>query len=106
MLPRLGAATRRRGELVVEGLPVPDAPPHELGPLGNHRERVLPLRKQSPERGVMPAELMMAAVAMRADALPQPSDFGDQLVARHPLQVFVHGVQCSAGLPGMMMVLP
>jgi hypothetical protein len=106
MFSRLHAAARSTRELIVQRLPITDAPAHELGPVGHGRKGVLPLGQQSPQRGVMPAELVLAAVPMRADALSQLPGFGDELLAGQPFQVFVHRSQCSAGLPGMMMVLP
>jgi hypothetical protein len=40
----------------------------------------------------MPAELLAARVAMRADAAAQALRLVDQLLTRHRLEVFVHGL--------------
>lgn len=39
---------------------------------------------------MMPAELMPRTVPMLTDAVPQLLDLGHQLLARHPLEIFVH----------------
>jgi hypothetical protein len=40
---------------------------------------------------MMPAELMTSAVAVTTNAMAQLSHLGDQLVARHTVNVFVQG---------------
>jgi len=76
--------------LFVERLAVTHAAPDERGPLGNHRLRVRPLRKQAPQTGVVPAQLVLGAVAMFADARAQLLDLADQLLTSHLLDIFVH----------------
>jgi hypothetical protein len=44
------------------------------------------------ELGVVPAQLVADAVAMFTDAVAQPPDFGDELLARHLLEILVHVV--------------
>src|SRR5262249_32633551 len=68
---------------------------HEPRP-GRHRDRrVDPLRQETPELWMVPAQIVAAGVAMRADALSQPPDLGDQLVAAHSLEIVIkssHGI--------------
>jgi hypothetical protein len=54
--------------LLVEGLAVPNAAPKELRPIGHRGQRVLLLRKESPEAGLMPAELLTGTVAVLANS--------------------------------------
>src|SRR5687768_16693423 len=84
---------QRVGRLLVERLPVADAPAHELGPLGHDREWVGALRKQRPQGRVVPAQLVAGAVAVLADALTKALHFGQELLARHLVEVFIrfHG---------------
>jgi hypothetical protein len=39
---------------------------------------------------MVPAQVLPAAVAMPADPGPKPFDFGNELLARHLIQVLVH----------------
>lgn len=55
--------------LFVEGLPIAHAASDELWPLRHNRQRIRPFRKNSPERRMVPAEFMAAAVAVLTDAL-------------------------------------
>jgi hypothetical protein len=41
---------------------------------------------------MMPAKLMLRAVPMLADAIPQFLGFFDKLLPRHCLKIVVHGV--------------
>jgi len=81
---------RRVGQLLIQGLPIPDAASEELGPFGHHGDRIRLLGQQAPERRLVPTQLVSAAVPMPADALPQGPDFLDELLACHPAKVFVH----------------
>jgi hypothetical protein len=78
------------GRLLVQRLPIPYAASQELRPVRNHREGIGFLRQQSPERRMMPAEGMPAAVAMFSNSLPQLFRLSDELFACHLLEVFVH----------------
>jgi hypothetical protein len=40
---------------------------------------------------MMPAQLLACAVTMSANALPQPFHFVDELIARHTLEIRIHG---------------
>jgi hypothetical protein len=67
----------RIGCLLVERLPIPDAPTHELWPSRNCESRRLPLRQQRPQIRVMPAELMATGVSVLAYRYAQPLNLGD-----------------------------
>ena len=41
---------------------------------------------------MVPAKLVSTAVAMPPDAIPQLSDFIDQVLACHSIKIVVHGV--------------
>src|SRR5687767_7568666 len=84
-LRRTGGVRR----LLVERHPVFHASLHELRPVRHRRNGVGLLRQESPERRMMPAELVPRAVAMPPDAGPQLPDFDDELVAGHRGEVFV-----------------
>ena len=47
-------------------------------------------RKKSPELGMVPAQLMLGAVAMLANPRPQFLYFRDQFVSRKSFKIFVH----------------
>jgi hypothetical protein len=76
--------------LYVEGLPVPHASTHELGPVRHHREGILLLGEKAPQLRVVPAELVKGAVPVYADPAAELPDFGHQLLMRHRVEVLVH----------------
>jgi hypothetical protein len=78
------------GRLLIERLAVANTASEELRPVGNFGERVDLFRQEAPESGVMPAEIVLRAVAMLADAVPQLPNFRDELLARHLFEVIVH----------------
>src|SRR6187455_1723078 len=41
---------RRVGQLLIQGLPIPDAALEELGPFGHHGDRIRLLGQQAPQR--------------------------------------------------------
>jgi hypothetical protein len=62
----------------------------ELRPVRNDWHRVGGFREQPPQVGVVPAQLVPGGIPVPADPVPQPSDLGNQLFARHPIQIAVH----------------
>ena len=82
-------------QLLIERLAVPQAAPEKLRPRRDGRNRVSPFREKPPERGVMPAELVSAAVAVLPDPRAQPLRLGHQLLARHRLQIVVHSFRLN-----------
>jgi hypothetical protein len=79
-------------ELLVERLAIPQAALQKLRPVRHDRHGVRLLRQQRPERRMMPTQLMPCAVPMSADAVPESLHLGDQLRARHAVDVVVHDV--------------
>jgi hypothetical protein len=77
-------------ELLVERLAIPQAAFQKLRPVRHDRQGVRLLWQQSPERRMMPTQLMPCAVPMSADAVPESLHLGDQLFARHAIDVVVH----------------
>src|SRR5215213_8861595 len=84
------ARSRSVRRLLVQRLPVPDTTLQELRPLRYHGNRVRLLRQESPERRMMPAELLPRTVPMLPDSLPQLLDFVEELLPRHPFEILVH----------------
>lgn len=74
---------RRVGRLRIERLPITYASFHKLGPRRHNGNGIGLLRKEPPERRVMPTQLVPGAIAMNADRIAQLSDLLDQIVARH-----------------------
>lgn len=81
---------RRRRQFTIQGFSVLDASPQKIRPRWNCDFRSHTLRQQPPKVGMMPAEIMTAAVAVLSDASPQPLDLIDQLFTGHSVQIFVH----------------
>jgi hypothetical protein len=75
--------------LVIQRVAVADATPQELGPVRHLGDRVGGFREQSPEAGVMPAQIMTSAVAMLSNRLSEPHDLVEKLVPREGLKVSV-----------------
>jgi hypothetical protein len=63
--------------LLIERLPVSDAPLHEPRPVRHGGQRIGRIRQQTPQGRVMPTKFVSRAVAVLTDALPQPLDLGD-----------------------------
>lgn len=87
---QLLAGTWGCGQLVVEGLTIANTTAQKLRPVRNNRDWIVLLGQQTPERRVMPAQLVTRAVAMFPNALPQLLRFGNEFFARHALEVFIH----------------
>ena len=77
-------------ELSIERLSVAKAAAEKLRPVRDLGKRVLPFGQEAPKVGVVPAELVSARVAVAADAQTQTLRFGDELIARHAVEVVVH----------------
>jgi hypothetical protein len=82
---------RRCRKLLIERLTVSQTAAQELRPRGDRWQRILVVRQQTPQRWMMPAELMASAIAVTANTLAQLSYLREQLVARHAVDVFVQG---------------
>ena len=89
LLPRALEA----GRLLVERLAVTDTAAHKLRPLGHGGYGVGLLGEQPPQPGLVPAEVVPAAVAVLADGGPQPLGFLNQGFPAHGLEVGVHTAQ-------------
>lgn len=76
---------RRIWQFAIERLPVSHAAAQELRPGRDGNLRLDALWQQSPELGMMPAELMPAAIPMLPDPRPETLDLPDQLRARKSL---------------------
>jgi hypothetical protein len=84
---------RSIGRLLIQRLPVPNTASKEMRPIRHFRDRVGLLRQEPPERRMMPAQLVLGAVAMLADTFPQPLNFSNELLARHLFEVCIHMLQ-------------
>jgi len=84
------ARARRRGRLLVERLPVGHAAAQELRPLGHGDRGRRRLGQQRPQLRLVPAQRVAAGLAVLPDRGAQPPQFGEQLLARERVQVFVH----------------
>src|SRR5262245_4717704 len=62
---------RRAGGLLVERLAIADAAAQELGPRRDRDGRIELLRKQRPQRRMVPAQRVSRAVPVRANTLAQ-----------------------------------
>ena len=76
----LGAA-RRTGKLCIEGFAIAQTAAKELGPFRDDRLRVGSLGEKTPQRRVVPAELVPRAVPVLADSGAQTPRFRDELFA-------------------------
>lgn len=83
---------QRGRKLLIERLTISQTAAQELRPRGDRWQRILVVRQQTPERWMVPAELMASAIAVTANTLPQLAHLSDKLFARHTVDVFV---QCS-----------
>jgi hypothetical protein len=68
-------------EFPIECLPVLDAASQELRPRRDRNILRKGFRKQAPELRMEPTQIVPAAVPMGANAVPQPHDFGKQLLS-------------------------
>jgi hypothetical protein len=75
--------------LGVEGLAVGDAASEELWPFGDNRDGVGRLRQESPELGMVPAEVVSGTVAMFADTSSQAEHLLYELVTRESIEFCV-----------------
>src|SRR5688572_21697740 len=80
----------RVGKLAIERLPIANAAAQELRPGRHGGLRITALGQQTPELGMVPAELVPSAVTMRAYAGAQTAYLGDQLVARRCVEILIH----------------
>src|SRR5262245_10854970 len=80
------------GSLLVQRLPIADAAGEELGPFRNLGNRIGLLREKSPQRRMVPAQVMTGAVPMGSNAVAQLAHLVDQLIARHAQKIVVHRV--------------
>jgi hypothetical protein len=79
--------------LLIQRLPVSNTASKELRPIRHFGDRVGLFGQEPPKRRVMPAQLVLGAVAMLADAFPQPLNFRNELLARHLFEICVHMLQ-------------
>ena len=96
------AASWRAWRLRIQRLPVLDAAPDEFRPGRNDGNRIGLLWQQPPKARMMPAEVVKLGVAVLPNAVPQHPHFFDQLLARHPVQVVIHGRWASNDQPGSL----
>jgi hypothetical protein len=80
--------------LLIERLAVANAAPKELRPIRHGGKRVLLLREEAPETGVMPAELLTGAVSVFANAPAKLENLLHQLFAGETGQILIH--QCTS----------
>src|SRR5262245_41462130 len=93
------------GRLLIERFPVANAAFEKLRPVRHLGERFRLLRQKFPQLWMMPAQLVTARIAVRADAVPQPPHLGEQLLACHVGQVFVQ-LSYSVSNRSAIVVLP
>ena len=91
-------ASRRRRSLPVQGLAIPHTPSQELRPVRNDRQRIGLFRQQTPQFRVMPAKLLSRAIPVLPDSASEASYLGDELLARHELEIVIHGRGCDSTL--------
>ena len=82
--------------MVVERLPVADAASQELWPLRHLRQRISGFGQETPELGMVPAELMVRAVTVPADTVPQADNLLHELVPRERFEIVVHRRHASS----------
>ena len=90
--------SRRSWQLSVKRLAILQTTTQELRPCWHARNRIAPLRQQSPQLGMMPAELMARAVTVCANARPQTLDLRNQRLSIQPVDIFIHGALPSSVL--------
>ena len=87
------------GESLVERLAIPDAPAQELRPSGDLGKRIGGFREQTPEVGMVPAEIVAGGVAMAPD-LSKALHLPDEIVVGEGVEVLVHHARdASDGVP-------
>jgi hypothetical protein len=84
------------GQLVVERLPVADAASQELWPLRHFRQGISGFGQETPELGMVPAELMVRAVTVPTDTVPQADYLLHELAARERFEIVVHRRHASS----------
>jgi hypothetical protein len=89
--------SRRRRQLCIERFAVSHTAAQELWPVRHRWQWILLIGQQSPQCRVMPAQFVARAVTMHTNTATQLFYFGNQLLARHPLNVFVHDISHDMG---------
>ncbi|OGB22977.1 MAG: hypothetical protein A3I66_08080 [Burkholderiales bacterium RIFCSPLOWO2_02_FULL_57_36] len=93
MLPgKFIGRTRRCRELFIERLTIPDATPEKSRPLRYDRRNSRWLGQQAPHRRMMPAEVLLRAVAMLADGIAEFDHFRNEFIARQVIEVRIHEI--------------
>ena len=92
---RTRRSTLRLLELLIQRRAVLDATSHELWPVGYHRLVLDVLGEQRPQVRMMPAQLMARAVAVCSDSRAQLLHLGDEVRARHVLEIVIHGTSLA-----------
>src|SRR3989442_13101160 len=85
---RVGAGRIR--QLLVQRLAGPQTASEKLRPRWNRRQRAGLFGEEAPECRLMPAERVSGAVPVGPDARAQPPRLGNQLLAHHRVEIFVH----------------
>ncbi len=84
------SGARGLGSLGVQGFTVAEAALEKLRPGGNGDDGIDFIRKQVPKIRMVPAKVLAGAVAVLANAGAEFFDFGQQFLAGHGFEVFVH----------------
>ncbi|MBW3578718.1 MAG: hypothetical protein KY462_13455 [Actinobacteria bacterium] len=85
----LDIVNRGAGKLTIERFSVREATAQELRPWRYGNLRIDRLRQQTPELGMMPAEIVARTVPMSTDARPESLHLGDERLAVKALQILV-----------------
>jgi hypothetical protein len=83
-------------------LAIADTASQELRPLWDGGHGVGGLGQETPELGVVPAEVVSGAVAMLPNAVPQALLLPDEILMREGIEVSVdrrHGIECGPQFP-------
>lgn len=78
-------------QLTVQRLSIAEAAAQEFWPRRHRRLGIGFFGKQSPERGMVPAQLVTRTIAVLTDACAESLDLSDQVIARETLEIFIHG---------------
>jgi hypothetical protein len=97
--------SRSTARLLIKRLSILHAASNELRPLRHYGNGIGLFRKESPERRMVPAELMPGAVTMLTDTPSQHPHLINELLTRHPFEVFIHTSSDVVGLPWRAPVL-
>ena len=77
-------------QLLIERFAIPQTPTKELRPLRHTWKRVALLGKQPPQIGMVPAQLVSGAVAMRPDSGTETLDLGHECLSIEIRQILIH----------------